>query len=441
MALSKFFCFFASMKNNPRILNAWASYDWANSVYNLTITAALFPVYYASVTSIAFGGDMVQFFGMTIKSSVLYSFAIAFSFLLAGILSPLLSGIADSGGQKKLMMQIFTYIGATACAGLYFFVGKNIEWGIICALIASFGYTGAIVFYNSYLPDIATEDRYDSISAKGYSLGFLGSVVQLAFSIFLIQNYKMFGIADIGEATRISFLIVAVWWVGFAQIAFFVLPKPLPKEHKEKNLMRKGFEELGKVWKSLQKMPNAVLFLVAFFFYCMGAQSIFLLATLFGSEELKLGQDKLIPTILGLQLVGILGAYLFAYISSKKGNKFALLCILSFWLVLGVYGYFVTTETQFYIMAITFGVAMGGYHLSRSTYAKLIPQNTKDSTSYFSFYDVVEKMATAFGPFLYGLIEFVTGSMRNSIIALGVYFLIAIILLSFVKVEAGKESA
>jgi UMF1 family MFS transporter len=272
-------------------------------------------------------------------------------------------------------------------------------------------------------------------------LGFLGSVVQLAFSIFLIQNFKMFGIADIGEATRISFLLVAVWWVGFAQIAFFILPKPLPKEHKEKNLMRKGFEELGKVWKSLQKMPNTMLFLLAFFFYCMGAQSIFLLATLFGSEELKLGQDKLIPTILGLQLVGILGAYLFAYISKKKGNKFALLCILFFWLVLGVYGYFVTTETQFYIMAITFGVAMGGYHLSRSTYAKLIPQNTQDSTSYFSFYDVVEKMATAFGPFLYGLIEALTGSMRNSIIALGVYFLIAIILLSFVKVEAGKESA
>jgi len=424
------------MKNNTRILNAWASYDWANSVYNLAITAAIFPVYYAGVTDAAFHGKIVLFFGMSIKNSVLYAYAVSLSFLIAALLSPLLAGIADFGGKKKLMMQIFTYIGASACACLYFFKGANIEWGIIFSLIASLGFSGAIVFYNSYLPDIATEDKYDSVSAKGYSMGFLGSVIQLAISIVLIENHTLFGISDKGEATRISFLLVAIWWVGFAQIAFFILPKPIPKEGAQTQLLRKGFIELQKVWQSLKKMPNTLLFLCAFFFYCVGAQSIFLMATIFGSDELHLPQDKLIATILGLQLVGIGGAYLFAYVSKKKGNKFALLCILSFWLVLGIYGYFVKTEMQFYIMAGTFGIAMGGYHLSRSTYAKLIPQNTTDTTSYFSFYDVVEKLATAFGPFLYGLIEMLTGSMRNSILALGVYFLTAIILLSFVKVRS-----
>ncbi len=430
------------MKNNQKILNAWASYDWANSVYNLAITAVIFPIYYAGVTETAFHGTVVQFFGMSIKGSVLYAYAIALSFLIAAIISPLLSGIADFGGKKKLMMQIFTYMGATACAGLYFFVGKNIEWGIVCALLASLGFSGAIVFYNSYLPDIATEDKYDSVSAKGYSMGFLGSVLQLIICLILIEylgaNYKSYDFANVGEAklyaVRLSFLCVTIWWVGFAQIAFIYLPTAVAKGTNQTGLFRKGFTELQKVWKALQTMPNTLLFLCAFFFYCMGAQSIFLLATLFGSNELKLGQEKLIPTILALQLVGILGAYVFAYLSKRKGNKFALLCILFFWLVLGIYGYSVTTETQFYIMAVTFGVAMGGYHLSRSTYAKLIPQNTPDTTSYFSFYDVVEKLATAMGPFLYGLIESLTGSMRNSILALSVYFLIAIILLAFVQI-------
>lgn len=450
------------MKNNPKILNAWASYDWANSVYNLTITAAIFPIYYSAVTQGAFGGDgkntIVTFFGVSMLGSALYSFAISFSFLLAAILSPLLSGMADFGGNKKLMMQIFTYIGATACAGLYFFVGKNIEWGIICALIASFGYTGAIVFYNSYLPDIATEDKYDEVSARGYSWGFLGSVIQLALCIVMIEIFKAYhqalGFYDVvegskvitkgsdlaaGFSTRLSFLFVAVWWVSFAQIAFNRLPTPVPKEKDGTHIFKKGFEELQKVAKSLRKMPNTVLFLTSFFFYCIGAQSIFLLATLLGSDLLKLSSDKLIPTILALQLVGILGAYLFSFISQKKGNKFALFCILFFWTVLGVCVYFVETEMQFYAVAVTFGIAMGGYHLSRSTYAKLIPQGTPDTTSYFSFYDVVEKVATALGPFLFGLIHTLTGSMRDSTIILGFYFIIAMIFFSFVKVEAGKE--
>lgn len=425
-------------KNVPRVMNAWASYDWANSVYNLTITAAIFPVYYEVSTKAHFGGETVLFFGREWIASVLYAYAIALSFLFAAILSPLLSGLADYGGKKKLFMQVFTYIGSAACMVLYFFDGSNVELGVIAALIASMGYSGAIVFYISYLPDIASDDRMDGLSAKGFSLGFLGSVIQLVLSLVIIFNHSSLGISDSAQATRISFLLVGIWWIGFAQIAFVNLPANIYNRKAEGNLFRKGFQELAKVWDSLRDLPNLKIFLISFFFYNMGAQSIFLLATLFGSKELGLASENLIGTILLLQLVGIAGAYLFAAISNKKGNKFALVSMLIGWFVICLFGYFIQTPLHFYIMAATFGLIMGGIHLSRSTYAKLIPADTKDTTSYFSFYDVTEKLATAIGPFSYGLIEFLTGNMRFSLIALGLYFIIGILFLARVSIPRGQ---
>ncbi len=424
-------------KNDPRILNAWASYDWANSVYNLTITAAIFPIYYEASTKAAFGGDMVVFFGMKITASVLYAYAIALSFFLAAILSPLLSGVADYGGKKKTLMKFFTYTGSAACFTLFFFDGSNVELGVIAAVIASMGYSGAVVFYISFLPEIATDDRLDDVSAKGFSLGFLGSVIQLLVSLIIIFNHGALGLTE-GFATRLSFLFVAVWWVGFAQIAFYYLPNPKNTPPEQVNLFKKGFEELLKVWKNLKTMPNTLRFLVAFFFYSMGAQSIMLLATIFGSKELHLETSKLVGTIFILQLVGIAGAYLFSYISKKKGNKFSILVMLVIWIITCMYGFFLKSETEFYIMAVAVGTVMGGFHLSRSTYAKLIPADTPDTTSYFSFYDVMEKMATALGPFSYGLIEAITGNMRNSLLALAAYFVIGIVLLSTVRIKRGE---
>ncbi len=424
-------------KNQPQILNAWASYDWANSVYNLTITAAIFPVYYEASTKLAFGGDIATFFGFKITATVLYAYAIALSFFLAAILSPLLSGIADYGGKKKTLMKFFTYTGATACFTLFFFDGSNIELGVIAAIVASMGYSGAVVFYISFLPEIATDDRLDGLSARGFSLGFLGSVIQLIISLVIIFNSAALGITE-GFATRLSFLFVGIWWIGFAQIAFYYLPSNLHNRKPEGNLFKKGFEELGKVWQSLKTMPNTKRFLVAFFFYNMGAQSIMLLATIFGSKELELDASKLIGTILLLQLVGIGGAYLFAYISKLRGNKFSIIVMLCIWIVICVYGYFLKSELEFYLMATAVGLVMGGIHLSRSTYAKLIPADTKDTASYFSFYDVMEKLATAIGPFSYGLIEAITGSMRNSIIALGTYFIIGIAILATVRIPRGE---
>ncbi len=427
-------------KNNPKILNAWASYDLANSAYNLTITAAVFPVYYETVTQQAFGGEDVVFFGVKQVGSVLYAYALSLSFLLAAILSPLLSGVADYGGKKKLMMKFFTYTGATACFSLFFFTGENIELGIIAAIIASMGYSGAIVFYNSFLPEIASDDKLDSTSARGFSLGFFGSTIQLALSLYIILHAENFGL-ETGFATRLSFLFVGMWWIGFAQIAFLYLPNNKNHQKSNENLFAKGFEELSKVWGKLRKMPQARRFLLAFFFYSMGAQSMMLLAPLFGGKELHLDASKLITTILLLQIVGIAGAYLFAFVSNKKGNRFALLSMLFIWLFICAYGaYYVQTEMDFYLLAVGVGLVMGGIHLSRSTYSKLIPKDTEDTTSFFSFYDVMEKLATASGPFVYGLIELSTGSMRNSVFALTFFFIIGIILLFTIKIPKTRTA-
>ena len=427
-------------KNNPKILNAWASYDWANSVYNLAITAAIFPVYYDAATKEAFKGEVVKFFGMDFIASVLICLCHSIIILFCGnLISSTYLDLADYGGYKKRFMKFFTYTGATACMSLFFFEGANIEFGIIAALLASMGFSGAIVFYVSYLPDIATDDKLDGVSAKGFSLGFLGSVIQLAISLAIIFNAEpLFGPDSAGFATRFSFLLVGIWWIGFAQIAFYYLPSNIhERKPDEDNLFKKGFEELLKVWESLRELPNLKRFLIAFFFYNMGAQSIFLLATIFGSKALNLPSEKLIGVILVLQLVGIGGAYVFAYISKLRGNKFSLMTMLAGWFLISLFGYLINSEMEFYILAMTFGFIMGGIHLSRSTYAKLIPSDTQDTTSYFSFYDVTEKLATALGPFTYGFIEYLTGDMHFSIIALGVYFIVGMTILIGVNIPRG----
>lgn len=428
-------------KNTPSILNAWASFDWANSVYNLTITAAIFPVYYEAVTRAAFKSEQVIFFGQSIEATALYAYTIGASFFLVAVLSPMLSGIADYAGKKKLLMKIYTYLGASACIGLYFFDGQNIEQGIILAFLASVGYSGSIVFYLSYLPEIATDDRLDSVSARGYSLGFLGSIIHLILCLILINNPTSFGFADIGQATRFSFLLVGIWWIGFSQIAFIYLPQTKKEKDFDGKLFKKGFEELVKVGKQVKQMRNLKIFLIGYFFFNMGVQSILLLATLFGSKELKLPGEKLIFTILLLQLVGIIGAFVAAYVSKHKGNRFTLLAMTVIWIFICLLALRMHTEVEFYLMAVGVGIVMGGFHLARATYAKLIPENTPDTTSFFSFYDMTDKLSTALGPVSYGLLEVLTGSMRGSIIALVLYFIVGLCFLYFVAVPRGEISS
>jgi len=334
-------------------------------------------------------------------------------------------------------MKFFTYLGAFSCIGLFFFTGENVEWAIICSILASIGYTGSLVFYNSFLPVIASPDRHDMISAKGFSLGYIGSILLLVINLVCISNPNWFGLDNTALIARFSFLTVGLWWIGFAQITFRYLKElKIPRDY-SKSIIVSGYNEILKVFTEVRSDAILKYYLASFFFYSMGVQTVMYMAASFGSKELNLPGNKLILTIIIINALAIIGSYAFAYLSKKRTNKFSLLNMLAIWVGICIYAYFVYTDYQFYILAFVVGLVMGGIQsLSRSTYAKIMPQNTSDQASYFSFYDVTEKLAVVIGTFSYGFIEQWTGSMRNSTIALGLFFAIGIGFLLMVRIPS-----
>ncbi len=423
--------------NNPKTVNAWCMYDWANSVYSLVITSAIFPIYYQAVTTNVEGDDKVDFLGFQVINSVLYSYALSFSFLIIAPLLPLLSGMADYTGNKKFFMKLFCYTGGLSCMGLYFFTSANLLWGIFCVVMASIGYSGSLVFYDAFLPEIVTEDRFDRTSARGYSFGYYGSVLMMVVALAFILNPVTFGFANDGMATRFSFLMVGAWWIGFAQIPFFTLPNNPFHLKPGKQKLLKGYYEIVKVWQSLKESHDIKFYILAYFFYNMGVQTVMYMAASFGAKELRLPDFKLIATVLLIQLIAAVGANLFARFSGRLGNKTTLVVMICFWIAICIGAYFVTNEYQFYAVAFSVGMVMGGIQsLSRATYSKLIPQNAIQHASYFSFFDVTFNLSVVFGTFTYGLIEHLTGSMRNSTLALASYFVIGLLFLLQVKSKA-----
>ncbi|MCB0619312.1 MAG: MFS transporter [Saprospiraceae bacterium] len=430
--------------NDKKTINAWAFFDWANSSYALVITVAIFPAYFVSVTD-----DMLQIGRMHLSNSSLYAYAISAAYLIIAIFSPWLSGIADYGGKKKFFMKFFTVLGSLACMSLFFFkgmsdantVGQNTAQllvGTASFILATIGFAGGLVFYNAYLPEIVTEDRYDRVSARGYAYGYIGSVILLLINLTVIMNPGWFGIAQDSFAVRLAFIMVGLWWLGFALIPFRILP-PDPRNKPKENLMSKGFEELLKVWRAVRQEANIKSFLLSFFCYSAGVQTVLFLASTFAEKELAFGTAELISIILLLQIVAIGGAYLFATVSGRKGNKFSLATMLIIWMAICLLAFFVEEKWQFYVVAALVGLVMGGIQsLSRSTYSKLIPEKTTDTTSYFSFYDILEKTAVVLGTFSFGLVEQLTGGMRNSILALAAFFLISLLVLTRVKISHSR---
>lgn len=411
------------MKNDPKVIRAWCMYDWANSVYSLIITSSIFPAYYQAITKNPANGDRVHFLGFDVVNSVLYSYTLSFSFLCVVILSPLFAGIADHIGRKKLFMQFFCTLGSFACMGLYFFTGENIYWGLTMLILATIGYAGSLVFYNAFLPEITTVETSDKVSARGFSFGYIGSVILLIINLSMILKPELFGGISSGTASRISFLMVGVWWLGFAQYTFWILPENRIVKNSQGHVFTSGFKELNKVYNQVKSMATLKKFLIAFFFCSMGVQTVMYVATLFGEKEFHLKTGQLITVVLILQLIAIPGANFAAYISKKKGNIFTLTCIVSIWILTCLGAYFMQNGNQFYMLAVVVGLVMGAIQaLSRSTYSKFLPKDSEDNASFFSFYDVTEKLAIVIGTFSYGLIENLTGSMRNSILALGLFF-------------------
>ena len=427
--------------NNPRVIKAWCLYDWANSVYNLVITSTIFPVYYIAVTTSG-DSDLVNFFGFSLPNTVLYSYSLSFSFLVVAAMQPILSGIADYSGNKKNFMKFFTWLGGLSCICLFFFDGENVEFGITCSVFASIGYGGALVFYNSYLPEIATYDQYDTISAKGFSYGYIGSVLLLIFNLVMIQKPEWFGLTPGNLPAKISFLTVGVWWIVFAQITFYYLPENSTGKKIGMQQLLNGYNEIRKVWFSIAQLPDLKRYLKSFFFYNTGVQTIMYMAAAFGGKELKLSGGKLIVTILIIQIVAILGSFIFAKLSEKKGNRFSLSTMVIMWIFICIWAYFLQSEFQFYALAFSVGLIMGGIQaLSRATYTKLIPSNTIDHASYFSFYNVTYNISTVIGTFAFGLIELLTGNMRYSALSLAGFFVIGLIFLLKVNIPRSEKEA
>ena len=419
------------MKNNPKILTAWTMYDWANSVHSLTITSAIFPIYFPiAAVMMPSKSTKLDFLGWQVENTVIYSYAVSLGFLLLAFSVPLVSAISDYTGKKKVFMKIYCYLGAVSCMSLYFFKEGNYYLGTFAFLFSIVGWGGSIVFYNSYIPEIATEDRFDSLSARGFTMGYLGSVVLLIQNLTMVLKPEWYGGITGGEASRISFLTVGIWWLVFAQIPFAILPETQKTQKKTGNWIFNGFKELKKVFGNLQKLEITKRFLLSFFFYNMGAQTVMYLGALFGGQELKLPSESLIITILLIQLVAIPGAYLFSRLSEKVGNTRSLSYIVLIWIIICIAGYYVYTKNEFYILATGIGFVMGGIQsLSRSTYAKMLPENSTETASYFSFYDVCDRLSTVLGTFMFGLVNQISGSMRISLLFLTVIFAIGFILL------------
>lgn len=425
-------------KNNPRTIIGWAFFDWANSAYALVITVAIFPGYFLAMTGDGDDAtvDYVTVLGMTMTNSSMFAYCISLAYLIIALVSPLLSGIADYGGRRIVFLRFFTMMGALACISLAFFTGMPTLWvGTVGFILATIGFAGGIVFYNSFLPSIATEDRYDDVSAKGFSYGFAGSVILLIANLIIILNHKWFGLPTEGMAAQTAFVMVGLWWLGFSQIPFRRLPADRPARS-QGDLMRKGYEELGKVWRSIRTDRNTVLFLIAFFCYNAGVQAVLFLASTFATEVLDFSPTNLIFIVLILQIVAIGGAEASAKLSGRKGNRYSIMVMLSIWTIVCILGYFVQKGPGFYLLAAGIGLVMGGIQsLSRATYAKFLPENTPDTASYFSFYDVMDKVSTVVGTFTFGVVEHLTGGMRNSVAALALFFVVSIVVLRLVQVR------
>lgn len=425
-------------KGSKKLLNAWAFYDWANSVYSLVIASAIFPIYYQALFKSA-NVTTVTVFGGAIRSTPLISYTTAAAFLLVAFISPLLSGIADYVGNKKNFMKFFCYLGGLSCMGLYFFSLENIHLSLLFYFFGLVGFWGSLVFYNSYLPDVAFPEQQDRISGRGFSMGYIGSVILLLFNLAMVMKPEIFGFGEGGEASmkamKWSFVLVGVWWILFSQYSFYFLPKGNKSGKKvSAKIILNGFRELKNVYNSLSENIQLQSFLAAFFVYSMAVQTVLLVATYFGEQEISWGGDEnktmgLIVSILIIQLVAVGGAELTSRASEKFSNIPVLIVLNIIWVCICIVAFFITSPQHFYITAGFVGLVMGGIQsLSRSTYSKYLPE-TKDTTSYFSFFDVAEKIGIVIGMLIYGFIDQITGSMRNSILFLVLFFATGVFLL------------
>lgn len=432
-------------KGDKKIIRGWIAYDWANSVYNLVVSSAIFPIFYEASTRAVYAKKMgvsadsvdpgavtVDFFGYQVSPSVVYSLVLSFGFLCVSFLSPLLSGIADYTGSKKKFMKFFCYLGSLSCASMYFFDPNQIELGMLSIFLGTIGFWNSLVFYNAFLPEIAEPKDHDRISASGFIAGYIGATVLLIICLALIMGIDK-------SFTKVSFLLVAVWWIGFAQITYRALPNNVYDKKPEKDYIWKGFRELKVVFLEFRQTVRLKRFLYSFFFFNTGVQTVMLMATVFASKEIEWPDNSnksgLIIAILLIQLLGALGAKITSIIARKTSNIPTLMGTVFIWIIICAFAFFIRTPTEFYILAASVGLVMGGVQaIARSTYSKYLPETT-DHASYFSFYDAAEKVGMVLGTAFFALMEFMFNDIRFSVISVALFFVLGLIFLFFVPKE------
>ncbi|HTA63434.1 MAG TPA: MFS transporter [Bacteroidia bacterium] len=425
------------IKNDKKTIRAWTFYDWANSVYPLVISSAIFPIFYEKVTKNDLNG-LIPFCGGSFINTAFYGYVVAVSYLIVAFSSPLLSGMADYSDGKKRFLQLFCYLGSFSCIALSFFSTEHIIFSMLALMLASVGYWGSLVFYNAYLPEIADPDQHDKISARGFAMGYVGSSLLLIAILVLAVFTKTI------PKIQYTFALVGLWWIGFAQVTFRRLPASVEPTNKKKHLLSSGYKELKNVWIDLKNRLQLRRFLTSYFMYNMGVQTVMIMAVPFATKAIlweneKQQQQSLIISILIIQFLGVAGAFIMSKLSSIIGNIKTIGLNIGIWAAICVYTYLlVDTPNEFYIVAACVGLVMGGIQaMSRSTYSKMLPE-TKDHASYFSFYDVSEKIGLAIGTTTFGLIEDATGGIRNSVLSLILIFIIGFVLLLRVPKEQVK---
>jgi UMF1 family MFS transporter len=436
-------------KGDKKIIRGWVMYDWANSVYNLVISSSIFPIFYETQTRMVYAernglnsdavdpnSVTVDFLGMHVSPSVLYSLTLSLSFVIVTFLSPLLSGIADYTGSKKKFLRFFCYLGSMSAMSLYFFDAHQIELGLLSVLLASIGYWNSLVFYNAFLPEIAEPKDQDRVSARGFIMGYLGSMLLLLICLGIIM-----GIDPI--YTRFSFLLVGIWWVGFSQLTYRVLPNNVYNKTPEPGYIWRGFRELKIVFQEFKKTNRLKKYLRSFFFFNTGVQTVMLMATVFAAKAIEWpgesGKSGLIIAVLLIQLLGAIGAKIMSVLAVKLENIRALMISVGIWIVICCCAFFIHKPTEFYFLAASVGLVMGGVQaIARSTYSKFLPETT-DHASYFSFYDATEKIGIVFGTAFFALTEYLFENIRYSIFSVGAFFLIGFIFLFFIPKEENSD--
>ena len=422
--------------NDKKVIRAWALFDWANSAYSLVISTAIFPIYFLAVAP-----DKINILGASLSDSSVYSYSISLAYILIALMAPMLGGIADAGSKRLSFLKLFTTIGSIACMVLFFFSSEILVWlGTSAFIISTVGFAGSLIFYDAFLPSIATRDQYDIVSAKGYAYGYVGSVLLLVTILFISLKPTLFGIpADSALPYRIGFLLVGIWWIGWSQYTFKYLPQD-KKRTLHKPLLKDGYREIKSVFNELKHKPNLRAFLASFFFYSAGVNTVIYLATVFAEKELGFESSELILTVLILQLVAIIGALLFARVSKIRGSKYALVVMIIIWMAICFAAYFISSKPWFFVLAFFVGMVLGGIQSSsRASYTKLI-ENETEYNSYFSFYDLLFYLSIVFGTAVFAILDNITNNLRYGVLSLALFFVVALFIFRNVKIDPEELS-